>query len=347
MDNISKIKKDNPQWHIDELYTLSEEAIRLCDEVDPRLYADVDGDIGEYASAYIDHIKNYLQYMKQCGSISIYVRNQMKRPEDLDIALACIGLGLDDKQITDIMMLNLEQSQIDSDSIDRLVKFMNENPCKSVRDAFEITEGRMIKLKNTIHEKLHPRNKPYLHTEELQELFGEAVWLCNGNAFIASHVLGLSVEEGWVLDTYEKLSQKVKNAITSWKDLENVVCRSDIDRTSDEEKIDIMIRSRGDVCYSEKVRGEMSSNKTPYSSAWVNNGYSIQLTKTCISCAESKKLDEFDSVQQTVEIILKPDLIDWLKIFAIRKIEGFQHLLKSLSHDEYKDKKSQVWHSRR
>jgi hypothetical protein len=216
---------------------------------------------------------------------------------------------------------------------------MNENPCKSVRDAFEITEGRMIKLKNTIHEKLHPRNKPYLHTEELQELFGEAVWLCNGNAFIASHVLGLSVEEGWVLDTYEKLSQKVKNAITSWKDLENVVCRSDIDRTSDEEKIDIMIRSRGDVCYSEKVRGEMSSNKTPYSSAWVNNGYSIQLTKTCISCAESKKLDEFDSVQQTVEIILKPDLIDWLKIFAIRKIEGFQHLLKSLSHDEYKDKK--------
>ena len=52
------------------------------------------------------------------------------------------------------------------------------------------------------------------------------------------------MEEGQALDWCHDISKPVKDAITCWKDLEHIVCRADKDKTSDQEKIDIMICQR-------------------------------------------------------------------------------------------------------
>ena len=102
---------------------------------------------------------------------------------------------------------------------------------------------RLIELKDTIREKLHPRNKPHTIIEELQMLWDEAKQLC-GDSLMTLDLLDLSMEEGQTLDLCHDISKPVKDAITCWKDLEHVVCRGDKKKTSDQEKINMMICQR-------------------------------------------------------------------------------------------------------
>jgi len=77
----------------------------------------------------------------------------MKRREDFEIVMRCIGGKIDDKQIIDIMTLNSSQSQIDGEVVDRLVRSMKKLNL-TAKDAFNLTEPRLKELKSIIHEKL-------------------------------------------------------------------------------------------------------------------------------------------------------------------------------------------------
>src|SRR5215469_4203018 len=158
LDNINKIEKNDPHRHIDELISLTEEGLELCNMMER--YSDVDYEL------------SYFEYMKQCGSISQAIRLKMKRREDFEIVMRY--RKIDDKQTIDIMTLNLSQSQIDGDVVNRLIISMEKNPNLTAKDAFNLIEPRLEELKSIIHEKLLLKNKPHLHLYKIQTLFEEA-----------------------------------------------------------------------------------------------------------------------------------------------------------------------------
>jgi len=51
---------------------------------------------------------------------------------------------------------------------------------------------RLIELKDIIHEKLHPKNKPHLHADELHLLWNEACELLRNDVIMACGVLDLT-----------------------------------------------------------------------------------------------------------------------------------------------------------
>src|SRR5215831_11870650 len=227
LDNINKIRNDEPHLHIDELASLSEEGLKLCDMME-----------GYYDErVYIDE-QCYFEDVKQCGSTSPTVRLKMKRREDFEIVMDCIGNDCNDKQIIDIMTLNLSQSQIDSHVVTRVIRSMKKNNI-TAKDAFNLIESRLPELKKEIHEKLQLKNKPHVHLDELLTLYQEAEGLCSP----CIH-LGLTFNQWRVLEECDKISKTVMDKVTSWKDLENIVCRTDKRETSDEEKILIMLCKR-------------------------------------------------------------------------------------------------------
>lgn len=75
-------------------------------------------------------------------------------------------------------------------------------------------------------------------------LLNQAVEMLCGDIFMACDLLSLEPYEAWVLGECHDISEKVKDKITCWKDLEHVVCRRYKKKTSDQEKIDIMICQR-------------------------------------------------------------------------------------------------------